>query len=98
MSHIVPLNRQRYLISKSICFFFGSQRFKIDWKKDQSEHKSSMIMSLVYLASEYLDSSYLCNGLNVNLNRTSSVPKSVLRYELDKGQDRNFFQSILFPK
>ena len=28
----------------------------------------------------------LCNGLNVKLNRTSSMSKSVLSYELDKGQ------------
>ena len=42
-----------------------------------------------------------CNGLDVNLNRASIMPKSVLRYELDKGQyfglETSFTQSC-FPK
>ena len=37
----------------------------------------------------------LCNGLNVILNRTSCVPKSVFRYELNK--DRTSFNQSCFP-
>ena len=45
---------------------------------------------------------YKCNGLDVGMNRTSSVPKSVLRYVLDKGQyfylETSFTQSCFQKK
>ena len=51
-------------------------------------------------SSPSIPKGYECNGLNVEMNRTSSNPKSVLGYVLDKGQyfhlETSFTQSC-FP-
>ena len=63
-------------------------------ENDQNYHNSYLNIFLYQFffikLTHYLEMEYsafyrnICNGLDVKLNRTSSVPKSVLRYKLDK--------------
>ena len=57
-------------------------RFRFEWR------------FAIQRGSEYLP--HKCNGSDVELNRTTSMPKSVLHYVLDKGQNFNL-ESFLKP-
>ena len=43
--------------------------------------------------SSYFCDINLCNGLEVTMNRPSSIPKSVIPYELDFDAETSFTQS-----
>ena len=58
-------------------------RFRFEWRR-----------FAIQRGSEYLP--HKCNGSDVELNRTTSMPKSVLHYVLDKGQNFNL-ESFLKP-
>ena len=51
---------------------------------------NSLLINIIFVTIDLTTLEHLCNGLNVAMNRTSSVPKSVLHYELDKDSTLNW--------